>query len=256
MARRPFTLCRQLLLPAARPDRRDGQTCFGTASNPGDQNDSHEFTQGLDDPLTRGDLYTRISYDLSPNAEVFATLNMGQVRTENMPAQGNSSKSGELIRCDNAYLLQSGLFNSAAVCASAVNGAAVGTQTAATEFAATMSFGSDWADIPTDQLMFINRTMRRYVVGGDGTFDLFSKTWSWDSYFQHGESDTSIKIDNMPLSQSAADPLKFSRQRTASIRASTWRRTRCTTRPARSSAATPSPSPSAVHRSIPSAAPA
>jgi outer membrane receptor protein involved in Fe transport len=179
-----------------------GSTCFGTPSNPGDQNDAHEFTQGLYDPLTRGDLYARLSYDLTPNAEVFATLNFGQVRTENIPAQGNSSKSGELIRCDNAYLLQSGLFNSAAACASAVNGNAVGTQTAATESAATMSFGSDWADIPTDQLMFINRTMRRYVVGGDGTFDLFSKTWSWDSYFQHGESDTSIKIYNMPLSQS------------------------------------------------------
>src|ERR1700742_4633990 len=48
--------------------------------------------------------------------------------------------------------------------------------------------------------MFLNRTMRRYVVGGDGTFDLFGKTWQWDSYFQHGETDTSIKIYNMPLS--------------------------------------------------------
>ena len=42
--------------------------------------------------------------------------------------------------------------------------------------------------------------MRRFAVGGDGTFDLFGKTWSWDSYFQHGETDTSIKIYNMPLS--------------------------------------------------------
>ena len=63
-----------------------------------------------------------------------------------------------------------------------------------------MSFGSDWADIPTDQLMFLTRTMRRFVVGGDGSFSLFGKDWSWDSYFQHGETDTSIKIYNMPLS--------------------------------------------------------
>ena len=105
-----------------------GSTCFGTPSDPGDQNDTHVFTQGLYDPLTRGDLYARVSYDLSPNAEVYATMNYGISRTENIPAQGNSSKSGETIRCDNAYLLQSGLFNSAAACASAVNGNAIGSR--------------------------------------------------------------------------------------------------------------------------------
>jgi outer membrane receptor protein involved in Fe transport len=184
-----------------------GSTCFGTPSNPGDQADSHEFTQGLYDPLSRGDLYTRISYDLSPDAEVYATLNFGQVRTENTPAQGNSDKSGEPIRCDNAYLLETGLFSTAAQCAAAVVNntrtptlAQIGAIAPGAISSATMAFGSNWADIPTDQQMFINRTMRRYVVGGDGTFGLFGKTWSWDSYFQHGESDTSIKIENMPLS--------------------------------------------------------
>ena len=177
-----------------------GADCFGTPSNPGDQGDTHEFTQGLYDPLTRGDIYSRVSYDLSPNTEVYATLNYGISRTQNTPAQGNSSKSGITVRCDNAYLLESGLFPSAAACASAVNGNAAAAQTAATESAATMGFGSDWANIPTDQLMFLTRTMRRYVVGGDGSFDLFGKSWSWESYFQHGETDTSIKIYNMPLS--------------------------------------------------------
>ena len=38
------------------------------------------------------------------------------------------------------------------------------------------------------------RTTRRFVVGGDGTFDLFGKSWSWDSYFQHGESDSGLHI--------------------------------------------------------------
>ena len=175
-----------------------GSTCFGTPSDPGDQNDTHQFTQGLYDPLTRGDLYARVSYDISPNAEVYATLNFGVSRTENVPAQGNSSKNGITVRCDNAYLLQSGLFNSAAACATAVTGTA--NPTASQISAATMSFGSDWANIPTDQLIFLTRTMRRFVVGGDGTFDLFGKSWSWDSYFQHGETDTSIKIYNMPLS--------------------------------------------------------
>ncbi|HEY2010467.1 MAG TPA: TonB-dependent receptor, partial [Rhizomicrobium sp.] len=175
-----------------------GSNCFGTASNPGDQNDTHEFTQGLYDPLTRGNLYARVSYDLSPNAEVYATLNYGISRTQNTPAQGNADKNGMTVRCDNAYLLQSGLFNSAADCLSAVNATAGTSLTSASS--ATMSFGSQWANIPEDEQMFLTRTMRRFVVGGDGSFSLFGKDWSWDSYFQHGETDTSIKIENMALS--------------------------------------------------------
>src|SRR6201996_5536033 len=179
-----------------------GSSCFGTASDPGDQADTHQFTQGLYDPLTRGNLYARVSYDLSPNAEIYGTLTYGISRTQNTPAQGNSSKNGITVRCDNAYLLQSGLFSNAASCLSAVNATNGTTFTSAS--AATMRFGSDWADIPTDQLMFLTRTLRRFVVGGDGSFSLFGKDWSWDSYFQHGETDTSIKIYNMPLSGAPA----------------------------------------------------
>ena len=48
----------------------------------------------------------RASYDLSPNAEVFASLIYSAVRTENIPAQGNSDKNGMTMRCDNAFLYQ------------------------------------------------------------------------------------------------------------------------------------------------------
>ena len=184
-----------------------GSSCFGTPSDPGDQNDTHLFTQGLYDPLTRGNVYMRVSYDLSSNAEVFATMNYSVARTENIPAQGNSSKNGMIMRCDNAFLYQTfqgtafGL-NGASPAAFATGcGAALGgVAGAAAPSTQSFTYGSDWANIPTDQLMFLNRTMRRYVVGGDGTFSLFGKTWSWDSYFQHGENDTGLKIYNMPLS--------------------------------------------------------
>lgn len=189
-------------------------TCSGTASDPGNQNDSHQFTQGLYDPLTRGDVYARVSYDLTPSTEIYATLNYGLSRTQNIPAQGNSSKNGMNAHCDNPYLLASGLFNSISQCLTNVNpgfnqttnpvGSAAFASAAA---AANIPYGSDWAMIPTDQQMFLMRTMRRYVVGGDGSFDLFGKSWNWDSYFQHGETDTSIKIYNMPLSGAPFTPL-------------------------------------------------
>ena len=96
--------------------------------------------------------------------------------------------------CDNPFLLASGLFASTAACLAAVP-------------SNNIPYGSDWANIPTDQQMFLMHTMRRYVVGGDGSFDLFGKSWNWDSYFQHGETDTSIKINNMPLSGAPSCPM-------------------------------------------------
>ena len=224
-------------------------TCLGTPSDPGDQNDS--FTQGLVMPLTRGDLYARVSYDLTPTTEIYATLNYGVSRTQNTPAQGNSDKSGmnmqvrqSLSAADRPVSEHRGLSH----------------RLSRRPFHQHAWF--DWANIPTDQLMFLLRTKRRFVVGGDGTFDLFGKTWSWDSYFQHGETDTSIKIYNMPLSGAPVDAVATAGQQrrrrfvqTPTSRASTWRRMRCSTRPARSSAATPSPSPLAACPSIPSAAP-
>ena len=212
-------------------------TCIGTPSDPGNQNDSKQFTQGLADPLTRGNLYARVSYDLTPTTQVWASLNYGISRTQNTPAQGNSSKNGLVMKCDNAYLYQSfggtafGLsaatpsafastcgsqiatLNETARSATASPGstatpipptpasiAAAGVTGFNNPAGQTFTYGSDWANIPTDQQMFLLRTMRRVAVGGDGDFNFLGKNWTWSSYFQHGETDTSIKIYNMPLS--------------------------------------------------------
>ena len=183
-------------------------SCFGTGSQPGDQVNTHEFTQGLINPLTRGDIYSRVSYDISPDTEVYATMNYSGVRTENTPAQGNSDKSGT-IHCDNAYLAQTGLFGpglsqaeNQAACLAAYP--LTGTGTIASQ---GIPFGSNWSNILTNQNMHMYRQTRRFTVGGDGAFSLFGKDWRWDSYFEHGESDTSIKIMNMPLSNAPVDPL-------------------------------------------------
>ena len=174
-------------------------SCFGTASNPGDQINTHEFTQGLINPLTRGDIYARVSYDIAPDTEVYATLNYSGVRTENTPAQGNSDKSGT-IKCDNAYLPSTGLFGPG------LNPAETNAACLALYPSNSVPFGSNFANILTNQNMHIYRQTRRFVVGGDGGFNVFGKDWRWESYFEHGESDTSIKIYNMPLSNAPVDP--------------------------------------------------
>ncbi len=181
-------------------------SCFGTPSKPGDQINSHEFTQGLINPLTRGGIYARVSYDIAPDTEVYATMNYSGARTENTPAQGNSDKSGT-IHCDNAYLPATGLFGQgltqAETQAACLAQYPVGSGSIATT---GIPFGSNWSNILTNQNMHIFRQTRRFTTGANGGFSLFGKEWRWDTYFEHGESDTSIKIYNMPLSNAPYDP--------------------------------------------------
>jgi len=185
-------------------------SCVGTAARPGDQNNTREFTQGLYDPLTRGNIYARLSYDLTPSTEVYATLNYGVSRTQNTPAQGNSDRTGQTLHCDNAYLPSTNLFGN--------NLSAADTQAACLAAYPTnnISYATQNANIPNDQQMFLMRTMRRYVVGADGAFNLFGKDWNWESYFQHGETDTSIKLINMPLSGAPVNPATGKIDNTAS----------------------------------------
>jgi len=151
------------------------------------------------------------------------------------------------MRCDNAYLYQTfagtafgvsgatpGGFASA--CATALGGNALNPS------ASTFTYGSDWANIPTDQLMFLMRQMRRYVVGADGSFDLFGKDWSLEQLLparrnRHQHQDLQHAAVGCP----GCDCWRKTPPPMASSPASTWRRTRCSIRPARSPAATPWP---------------
>ena len=91
-----------------------GSSCVGTPSAPGDQS-QHSFISGLVDPLTRGSLYSRVSYDLSPRSEIYATLLYSAARTQNTPNNGVAGKP-LTIKCDNPYLLQTGLYPTTAAC--------------------------------------------------------------------------------------------------------------------------------------------
>ena len=194
-----------------------GSTCFGTPADPGDQT-SRQFTHSLVDPITRGNVYARLSYDLSDSTEIYATINLSNVRTQNIPAQGNSNKGNIGIKCDNAFLPQTGMFGlglsyaqtiancNTAYAAAAFNGvtaaqaAAGGAHTTATGGAMQgFSITTTNGNMNLDQIVNMQRNMRRYVVGGNGSFNLFDLDFTWDSYFQHGENNTAIHIFNMPL---------------------------------------------------------
>jgi iron complex outermembrane recepter protein len=190
-------------------------TCFGTAANPGDQTQS--FASTLVMPITRGDIYQRISYDLSPNAEVYATLNLAESRSETVPSNAGNG-AARSVNCDNAYLPSTNIFGanlSAAATLAACNAAyptlgtapnAPGTggnagTTTTLAGVGSFSYASSFLNIPALEKVDSMRSMRRLVVGGDGNFNLFGKSWNWDSYFEHGETDLGLFVHNNILSK-------------------------------------------------------
>jgi len=151
-------------------------TCFGTAAQPGDQTQS--FASTLVMPITRGDIYQRISYDLSPNMEVYATLNLAESRSETVPSNAGNG-AARSVNCDNAYLPSTNIFGtnlSAAATLAACNaaygstvgtapnapgtGGAAGTTTTLTGVG-SFSYASSFLNIPALEKVDSMRSMRR-----------------------------------------------------------------------------------------------
>ncbi len=134
----------------------------------------------LTSPSTRGDIYLRGSYDITPHTTLWATMNLAEVGASNIP-NPTAWKQGNLtIQCSNAFL-------------------AASLQTAcAANNITSFAFGSAFANLGP-QYVHSNRDQRRYVVGGDGSFQLFGTDWTWDSYYQHGENNTRINVANETL---------------------------------------------------------
>lgn len=170
----------------------NGGNCLGTPASPGDQS-NHYFISGVRLPITRGDVYARLSYATSADSEIYLTLLWGAARTQNTPGGGGNGKSITL-NCDNAYLQQTGLYPSVGACTEANPGG-------------MFSFGSNWENVPVDQQVFFMRTTRRYTVGADGRARVGSTDWDWSSYFQHGETGSGLHIENMLLSNAPVDPI-------------------------------------------------
>ncbi len=175
-------------------------TCFGTSSDPGDQ--THGWTHTLADPLTRGNVYTRLSYDLGEGTEIYATALVSSVRTQAIPAQGNSSNKDVSFKCDNAFLPATDLFGNSLTGAQTLSACNALYQTPAQVTAGTngsFTVRESAGNFPVNQVVNLTRDQRRFVVGADGAFNLLGTDWTWDTYGEHGEGSVSIRILNMPL---------------------------------------------------------
>jgi outer membrane receptor protein involved in Fe transport len=161
-----------------------GTNCGGNFCVGGDLAGSVGAGTNLAMNFRRQVAYTRVSWDLDADNEIYVTGNWAQVTSVFSPNPGAAKQANLGIKCDNAYLPAS----IAAGCASGYpNG--------------VMQVGTANAEFPANITVHPTRTQRRVVLGADGRFALFGKDWSYDAYAEHGENTTVIHVQDITLNR-------------------------------------------------------
>ncbi|TWI69832.1 TonB-dependent receptor-like protein [Pseudoduganella lurida] len=159
-----------------------GTDCVGNFCIGGDRSGSVGAGTNLSMNFKRQVAYTRISWDLNPDNEIYVTANYAQVKSVFSPNPGAAKQGNLSIRCDNVFL-------PASVAAGCLAGYPTGI----------MSVGTSNGEFPANINVHPTRTQRRFVVGADGKFQVFGKDWSYDAYATHGENTTVIHVRDITL---------------------------------------------------------
>jgi iron complex outermembrane receptor protein len=153
--------------------------CFVGFCVGGDQSGHVGSGTSLQSAIQRLNGYTRISYDVAPDMEVYMTANVAQVKTHNQPNPG-SAKTGLTVQCANPYLPAS---ISAACAANGIT---------------SFQYGLSNAILPNIRVN-TDRRQYRFVGGLKGKADLLGTNWTYDASYQHGINITDIDVDNISL---------------------------------------------------------
>ncbi len=154
---------------------------------------SNQFNnvQALDPAEHREGVFTRVSYDIADNVEVFGQFSWNYTDSDGVTGY-QFNQANIIIRSDNAFIP-----------------AAVKSQLDArgiTQF----NMGSMNGDLPlrrTDN----RRYTTRYVVGINGDTEAMDTTWTWDAYYQKGITRTHesvVDITNNTRLANATDAVR------------------------------------------------
>ncbi|HWU02238.1 MAG TPA: TonB-dependent receptor [Novosphingobium sp.] len=147
----------------------------------GGQQDNYITTSTIDNPIQRVVGYGRIGFDLTPDIEIYGTLNLAEVRTENQPLAYPRKPGNLTISCGNYYLPSS-------------------IKTAcATANITSFTYGTANANFPATEDIKSTRRQTRFVLGTDGSFNIGSKKIHFDAYYQHGVNKAYVNLYNMTL---------------------------------------------------------
>lgn len=118
--------------------------------------------------IERKNLFTRGSFELTDEVEVFAQFSWGNTEAETLCCR-QFNVANLRVRSDNAFIPAS------------VRDRLV----AAGQGNADLTLGSMHADLPV--IGSVNeRTTTRYVVGAEGSFGMLGSDWAWKTYYQKG----------------------------------------------------------------------
>lgn len=131
--------------------------------------------------LVRGNVYTRASYDIGSNTQIWAAFVGSQVRTRNVSMIGTYRPDYFTVQCDNAYLPASV------------------TQDCATNHISSFMLGTLNASLPRNPTIVNQRDLWRYTVGIDGAFRVLGKDWTWNAYAEHANNNSSVLVHNILL---------------------------------------------------------
>ncbi len=130
-------------------------------------NDVHQDIS-LDPSASRQNAFARLSYEVTDDIEVFAEWSWAFNKSRTVTAT-HFSPGNITIQGDNAFIPDE-----------------IRTQMQ-TLGLTTLQMGSYSSDLEPIQGEN-ERTVRRYVAGATGNFDIFDSRWNWDVYYQYGKA--------------------------------------------------------------------
>ena len=133
----------------------------------------------LQSPIDRANGYGRVGFDFAPDNEIYATVNVAQVKSSNQPNPG-ASKTGLTIQCANPFV--------PAEVQQACGNAGI----------TSFQYGTSNAILPNIDV-HPTRKQYRFVGGADGRFGLLGTDWHYDTYYEHGINITDIHVNNILL---------------------------------------------------------
>ena len=163
----------------AKDDKGNVNGCYIGFCVGGDLSGNVGIGTTLQSSIKRWNGYSRIGFDLDPDNEIYATINLAQVETANQPNPG-AAKSGLTLQCDNPFVPDA----IQAQCADA----------GITSF----KYGVSNAILPNIRV-HTSRKQYRFVGGADGTLNSFGSDWHYDVYYEHGENISDIHVKNITL---------------------------------------------------------
>ena len=191
--------------------------CVSTFCIGGDNSSQTGSGGTMSSPITRGNFYARLSYDLTPDWNLWTTVSLAEVQSSTNPnsnewrsampgingAAGQVASLTTTVTSTAPFNLGQVLQPPGVYCGNAAGGSnaflpANINAACVSANITSFGFGSLFYGLGPQKVHSL-RDNRRYAIGLDGTFNMFGTEWSAMAYAQHGENNTRINVNGIAL---------------------------------------------------------